>query len=76
MLQSTKDRSTFERSFKVGAVFDASQVFDHSRNLSELVSRAKMDRHPFVFDQQNAVEDQRWAIVERYAAVEEKSPSK
>ena len=66
-----KDASTFERSFKVGAIFNANDVFDSSRVLSQLVARAAMDRHPFMYDpkQPPTGEDQRWLIVERHAAV-------
>jgi hypothetical protein len=65
-----KDASTFEQSFKVGAIFKASDVFDSSRNLSQLIAGAAMDRHPFKYDPQQspAGEQQRWVIVERHAA--------
>ncbi len=65
-----RDVSTFEQSFKVGALFKASGVFDPSRDLSQLVAHAEMDRHPFLLDQQQPTpgEQQRWVIVERYAA--------
>jgi hypothetical protein len=62
--------STFEQSFKVGAVFRASMVFDSSTDLSQLVSQAELDRHPFKYDSQQPTpgEQQRWVIVERHAA--------
>jgi hypothetical protein len=66
-----KDASTFEQSFKVGAIFQASDVFDSSRDLSQLVANAIMDRHPFFFDLKKpeliTAEQQRWIIVERHA---------
>jgi hypothetical protein len=67
-----KDASTFEQSFKVGALFEASEVFDSSSNLSQLVARAHRDRHPFFLDLKrpdlHPAEQQRWMIVERHAA--------
>jgi hypothetical protein len=66
-----KDASTFEQSFKVGAIFRASDVFDSSRDLSQLVTNAIMDRHPFKYDQPQSkffVGEQRWLIVEQHAA--------
>ena len=62
-----KDASTFEQSFKVGAIFNASDLFDQSRDLQQLVAQAEMDRHPFKYDQQGEPQ-QRWVIVERHAA--------
>ena len=61
---------TFEQSFKVGAIFKASDVFDSSRDLSQLVTSAAMDRHPFKYDPQQspAGEQQRWIIVEQHTA--------
>lgn len=61
-----KDASTFEQSFKVGAVFKASDVFDSSRDLSQLVANAVMNRHPFKYDPQGE-QQQRWLIVEQHA---------
>jgi hypothetical protein len=65
-----KDASTFERSFKVGAIFNARDVFDPSWDLMQLIARAAMDRHPFVYDpkQPTPGEQQRWLIVERHVA--------
>jgi hypothetical protein len=64
--------STFEQAHKVGAIFKASDVFDSSRDLSQLVANATMDRHPFFLDPQRSkyipMEQQRWLIVERHAA--------
>jgi hypothetical protein len=64
------DASTFEQSYKVGAIFKASDVFDSSHDLSQLVAHADMDRHPFKYDtsQPTPGEQQRWMIVERHAA--------
>lgn len=65
-----KGINTFEQSFKVGAIFKAGDVFDSSHDLSQLVASAEMDRHPFKYDTQQPTpgEQQRWMIVERYAA--------
>jgi hypothetical protein len=67
-----KDASTFEKSFKVGAIFKASDVFDSSYDLSQLDAGAEMDRHPFFFDVKKPdlfpAEQQRWIIVEQHAA--------
>jgi hypothetical protein len=65
-----KGASTFEQSFKVGAIFNATNVFDGSTDLLQLVSHADKDRHPFKYDLQQASpgEQQRWMIVERHAA--------
>jgi len=64
-----KDASTFEQSFKVGTIFRASDVFDSSRDLSQLVTKATMDRHPFKYEQPQSnrfVGEQRWLIVEQH----------
>lgn len=65
-----KDASTFEQSFKVGAIFKASDVFDSSKDLSQMIAVATMDRHPFKYDrtQPTPGEQQRWLIVEQHAA--------
>jgi hypothetical protein len=65
-----KDASTFEQSFKVGAIFKAGDVFDSSRDLSQMIANAQMDRHPFKYDttQPTPGEQQRWIIVEQHAA--------
>jgi hypothetical protein len=62
-----KDASTFEQSHKVGAIFRASDVFDSSHNLSQLVASAVMDRHPFKYDQIQP-DSQRVLIVEQHSA--------
>jgi len=36
-----------KKSFKVGVLFKASDVFDSLSDLSQLVAGAEMDRHPF-----------------------------
>jgi hypothetical protein len=63
--------STFEQAHKVGAIFKASDVFDSSHDLSQLIAHADMDRHPFFLDPQRSkyipIEQQRWMIVERHA---------
>ena len=65
-----KDAGTFEQSFKVGAIFNANDVFDSLHDLSQLITDAEMDRHPFKYDtsQPTPGEQQRWVIVERHAA--------
>jgi len=65
-----KDASTWEKCCKVGAIFKASDVFDSSCKLSQLIAHAEMDRHPYLYDQQQPTpgEQQRWLIVERHAA--------
>jgi hypothetical protein len=62
--------TTFEQCTKVGAIFKASDVFGSAYDLSQLVTRADMDRHPLVYDTQQPTpgEQQRWVIVERHAA--------
>ena len=66
-----KGGGTFEQCYKLGAIFKASDVFDSSRKLSQLIADAKMDRHPFKYDplQPTPGDEQRWLIVERHAAV-------
>ena len=61
--------STIDQAHKVGAIFKASDVFDSSRDLSQLIASADMDRHPFKLDrqQQTPGEQQRWIIVEQHA---------
>jgi hypothetical protein len=63
--------STFEQSFKVGAIFKAGDVFNSLHNLSAIVAEAQLDHHPFKYDPQQPTpgEQQRWVIVERHAAV-------
>jgi hypothetical protein len=62
--------STFEQAHKVGAIFKASDVFNPSCELSQLVALANMDHHPFMYDtsQPTPGEKQRWLIVEQHAA--------
>ena len=63
------EHTTFEQCTKVGAIFKASDVFDSSRNLSELIASVAMDRHPFKYDliQPTPGDQQRWLIVERHS---------
>jgi len=65
-----KNVSTIDQAHKVGTIFKASDVFDSSRDLSQLITHADMDRHPFKLDPQQPTpgEQQRWLIVERHAA--------
>jgi len=67
-----KDASTFEQSYKVGAVFPAREVFDSSRDISQLVANAVMNRHPFRYDEQQSTDfstrPEHWMIVEQHAA--------
>lgn len=67
-----KDRNTFEQSFKVGALFKASDVFNTSSNLSDMIAKAELDRHPFFFDESKPdlfpANQQRWMMVEHHAA--------
>jgi hypothetical protein len=64
------DVSTIDQAHKVGAIFKASEVFDSSHDLSQLVAHAETDRHPFKYDttQPTPGQQQRWVIVERHAA--------
>jgi hypothetical protein len=54
--------STFEKCYKAGAIFKASDVFDSSRKFSQLIADADMDRHPFKYDQLQPTpgDAQRW----------------
>jgi hypothetical protein len=63
------ENTTFEQCTKVGAIFKASDIFDSSHDLSQLIAHATMDRHPFKFDPQQPTpgKQQRWVIVERHA---------
>ncbi|MGD0261319.1 MAG: hypothetical protein ABSD29_16015 [Verrucomicrobiota bacterium] len=65
-----KGASTSEQCCKVAAIFKASDVFNHWRNLSRLIARVDLDRHPFLLDKQQPTpgDQQRWVIVERHAA--------
>jgi hypothetical protein len=62
--------NTIDQAHKVGAIFKASDVFDSSQNLSQLVADAQMDRHPFKYDtsQPTPGEQDRRLIVEQHAA--------
>lgn len=66
-----KGVSTFEQSFKVGAIFKAAGVFDASHDVPGLIAQVSLDRHPFHFDQTKSdlfpVDQQRWIIVEQHA---------
>jgi hypothetical protein len=64
------ENTTFEQCTKVGAIFKASDVFDSSHDLSQMIAAAAMDRHPFKYDttQPTPGEQQRWIIVEQHAA--------
>jgi len=64
------ENTTFEQCTKIGAIFRASDVFDSSRDLSQLIASAERDWHPFKNDPQQPTpgEQQRWMIVERHAA--------
>ncbi len=61
---------TIDQAHKVGAIFKASDVFDSSKDLSQLIASVDMDRHPFKIDRQQPTpgEQQRWIIVEQHAA--------
>jgi hypothetical protein len=65
-----KGATTFEEAHKVGAIFKASDVFNPSCNLSQLVIHTDMERHPFEYDTSQPTPEgqQRWLIVERHAA--------
>jgi hypothetical protein len=73
-----KNEATFEQSFKVGAIFKASDVFSRWRNLSRLVARAGLDRHPFELDKGPSTPwgEQRWLIVERHSATNHPAASR
>ena len=65
--------STFEQSYKAGAIFSSTEVFDSSHDLSQMASQATVDHHPFVYDPTigqswEAEKHQRWVIVERHEA--------
>jgi hypothetical protein len=59
--------STFEKSFKLGVVVKANDIFDPQSDLLDLLAKAQKDRHPFLYDS-NQQPNQRWVIVERHAA--------
>lgn len=61
---------TIDQAHKVGAIFKASDVFDSSHDLPQLVVRVDMDRHPFKYDpsQPTPRDQDRWLIVEQHAA--------
>ena len=64
-----KDATTFEQSRKVGAIFNAADVFDPAKDPQQLIAHAALDRHPFFYDttQPTPGEQQCWMIVERHA---------
>lgn len=62
-----KGAGNFEQRFKVGAVFNAIDVFDSSTNPLKLIARAEKDPLPFK-DNPKGAQQQRWVIVERHAA--------
>jgi len=68
--------TTFQKSFKVAAIFSAEDVFDKSRDISFLIIHADMDRSPFFYDEQQPTpgQQQRWMIVERHAAANHITP--
>lgn len=70
--------STFEQAHKVGVIFKASDVFNPSCDLSQLVAHADMDRHPFKYDtsQPTPGDQQRWLIVEQHVATNHITDSK
>jgi hypothetical protein len=64
-----KGPGTFEQCYKAGAIFKASDVFNSSHTLSQLVADAAKDRRPFKYDpiQPTSGDQQRWLIVERHS---------
>jgi hypothetical protein len=56
--------STFERCFKVGAIFRADDVFDPRHDFIAIMSTAQRDRKPFKYEATNNLQ-QRWLVVER-----------
>ncbi|MCF6177304.1 MAG: hypothetical protein L3J71_16230 [Victivallaceae bacterium] len=69
-----KGLSTFEKSHKVGAIFNADNIFNHSKDLTELISHAKKNQHSIMYDPRKRTpgEQERWLIVEQHAANIEK----
>jgi hypothetical protein len=65
-----KGESTFVKSHKVGAVFDAASVFNPSQDINSLVSQAKKNRHPFAYDPSKPTpeQQQKWLIVDENEA--------
>ena len=57
-------------SSKAGATFDASEIFDPTLDISQLVAQADVDRHPSKYNPQGQEtwDVERWLIVERHAA--------
>jgi hypothetical protein len=72
-----KGAGTFDQCYKVGAIFKASDVFDSSHKVAQLIADAHMDRHPFKYDQLQPTpgDEQRWIIVEHHAATNHLSTS-
>ncbi|MGA2231638.1 MAG: hypothetical protein ABSH22_12120 [Tepidisphaeraceae bacterium] len=65
--------AAYEQAHKAGAIFNIDDVFDRSRDLSQLVAAAQIDRHPFVYDPNRGeswetAKHERWVIVEKHAA--------
>jgi len=73
-VEEHKGADSFEPSFKVGAIFDATEVFDLEQKPQDLIVRAHVDRHPFTYNPQGKPE-QRWRIVENHAATNHPSAS-
>jgi hypothetical protein len=60
---------TVDQSRKVGAIFNARDVFSFEKSVREMIGRDHLDRHPFHLDltQPTPSEQERWMIVERHA---------
>jgi hypothetical protein len=56
--------NTFERCFKVGAIFRADDVFDPGHDFIAVMNTAHMDREPFKYEAANNLQ-QRWLVVVR-----------
>jgi hypothetical protein len=65
-----KGVSTFEQSYKAGALFKASDVFNPEYPTEKLVQSATIDRRPLKYDptQPTPGQQQRWLIVEQHVA--------
>ena len=55
---------TFVPAHKAAVIAPASEVFDSTKSVDEIVAHLQLDRHPFELDG----ERQRWLIVERHVA--------
>jgi hypothetical protein len=62
--------ASFERPFRAGAIFKADDVFNPESNLLKLVADSAIERHLIEEDPEQPTpgEQQRWILVERYAA--------